>query len=348
MLKKASEAKGAYERSIGLKNYMLLARRIGEGGDKAACAKICRGVLTERTKPTDGNARCAALTVLADVLGGEAVDDVLAAMDGKSVYVRDRAARILGGMKAAGASAKLIARLKTAPPATKVALLGALGLSGDKSKSVLDALAAATKDGSKDVRIAAVGALATADPEKGAAAAAAVMTGTDAAELDAARSVLLGVKAKGLSACAAGALDKASTEGKVALLMVLAARGASDQAKAVIAQFDSKESSVRQAAGRAMGDIAAAGDIPVILAKLTTAESREKSTLQKSAVAAMRRTGVGAKPAIEALSGATGARWSSSRVPSSKGPRSSTTQRFQKRLAHSLSMMKEFRHRKVP
>jgi len=68
VLAKASEAKGNYERSIGMKNYLLLARRIGAGGDKAACAKICRGVLETRTKPTDGNARCAALTVLAGVL----------------------------------------------------------------------------------------------------------------------------------------------------------------------------------------------------------------------------------------------------------------------------------------
>ena len=96
VLKKASNADGAYERSVGMRYYLLLARRIGEGGDKTACAKICRGVLATRTKSTDGNARCAALTVLAGVLGAEAVDDVLAAMDGKSVIVRPRCCRSAG------------------------------------------------------------------------------------------------------------------------------------------------------------------------------------------------------------------------------------------------------------
>ena len=308
VLAKASAAAGNYERSVGMKYYLLLARRIGEGGDKAACAKICRGVLTTRTKPADGNARCAALTVLADVVGGEAVDDVLAGLDDKSVYVRDRSATLLGGMKASGASGKLIARFKTATPATKVAILGALGLSGDKDKSVVDTLAAATSDANKDVRIAAVGALAGVDPEKGASAAAAVMKSSDAAELTAARGVLLGVKAKNLSACAAGALDKASTEGKVALLEVLAARGATGQTRAVIAQLDSKEASVRQAGARAMGALAGAGDIATILKKLTTAtESREQASLRGASISAIRRTGAGAKPVVKAMSGATGA-----------------------------------------
>ena len=308
VLKKASTAKGPYERSVGLRNYMLLARRLGEGTDKTRCANICRGVLSERTGPTDGNARCAALTVLAQTVGRWAIDDVLAALDDKNVYVRDRAATLLGSIKASGAAAKLVARFKTAAPATKVAILGALGLSGDKDKSVVDTLAAATSDANKDVRIAAVGALAGVDPEKGASAAAAVMKSSDAAELTAARGVLLGVKAKNLSACAAGALDKASTEGKVALLEVLAARGATGQTRAVIAQLDSKEASVRQAGARAMGALAGAGDIATILKKLATAtESGEQASLRSASISAIRRTGAGAKPVVKAMSGATGA-----------------------------------------
>jgi len=307
VLKKASTAKGPYERSIAMKNYMLLARRLGEGGDKAACGKICRGVLTERTGPTDGNARCAALSVLASVCGGDAIDDVLAALDDKSAYVRDRAARLLGGMKAAGASAKLIARFKTASPATKVAILGALGLSGDTGTSVIDTLSAAANDENQDVRIAAIGALANAAPDKGAAAAAAAMKSTDTAEIDALKSILLVVKAGNVSTCAAGAMAKASTEGKAALLVVLAARGATDQVKAVIAQLDSTESSVAQAAAKAMGDLAGPGDIAVILNKLVGAESsRQRAGLQNAAVAAIRRTKVGAGPVVKAMSTETG------------------------------------------
>ncbi|MDP6044554.1 MAG: HEAT repeat domain-containing protein, partial [Phycisphaerae bacterium] len=307
VLKTASLAKGPYERSVGLKNYMLLARRLGEGTDKTRCANICRGVLSERTGPTDGNARCAALTVLSQSVGRHAVNDVLAALDDKNAYVRDRAARILSGMKASGASAKLIARYKTASPATKAAILGALGLSGDKDKNVIDTLQGAASDTNKDVRIAAIAALAQADPDKGAAAAAGAMKSTEPDEVAAARGVLLGVKSKNLSSCAAGALANASPEGKAALLEVLAARGATNQVKAVILQLDSKEAPVAQAAAKAMGDLAGADDISVILAKLVIAsDSRQRASLQSAAVAAMRRTSSGAKPVMKALSGVSG------------------------------------------
>ncbi|MBT3199314.1 MAG: HEAT repeat domain-containing protein, partial [Phycisphaerales bacterium] len=307
VLKKASTAKGNYERSIGMENYMLLARRLGENGDKAACAKICRGVLTERTGPKDGNARCAALTVLLGALGADAVDDVLAALDDKSAYVRDRAARLLGGTKVSGASAKLIARFKTANPATKVAIIGALGLSGDKSQSVIDTLKTARIDKNIDVRIAAVGALAAVAPEQGVQAATSVMTGTDATEIAAAKSVLMVVKCKSVPSVTGAALPNMSDAGKVALLEVLAARGATSQTKAVIAQLDSKEASVAQAAAKAMGVLAAADDIDILLAKLTASESsRQQAGLKTAAIASMRRTGVGAKPVIKALSGATG------------------------------------------
>ena len=309
VLAKASAAAGNYERSVGMKYYLLLARRIGEGGDKTACAKICRGVLAARTKPADGNARCAALTVLADVLGGEAVDDVLAALNGKNAYVRDRAATILGGMKASGVSAKLIALLEDDDPAIRCAAVGPLGRSGDKDKGVIDALVAAAGDEDKRVRIAVVKALAGAAPEKCVQIATAAMKSTDAAELAGAKSVLLRVKAKGLPAAAAAALDKASTEGKVAILEVLAARGATDQTPAVIAQLDSKQAPVRQGAAHAMGALAGAGDIAKILEKLVAAtDSREKAGLRGASVAAMRRTGAGAKPVVKALSGAGGAR----------------------------------------
>jgi HEAT repeat protein len=309
ILKTASQAEGNYDRSIGMKYYLLLARRIGEGGDKATCAKICRGVLTTRTRPTDGNARCAALSVLAGALGGEAVDEVLTALDDKSLYVRSRAATILGGMKATGVSAKLIARLKGAAPATRLAIVSALGLSGKKDKDVIDALEAAVGDKDKSVRIAAVGALAGVDPEKGVRVAVAITKSTDAEELAAVKSVLLGVKAKCLSGATVGGLAAASTGGRVVLLEVLAARGGADPTRAVIAHLDSKEATVRQAAIRAMGTLAAADDISVLLAKLVTTESsRDKAGLLNASVAAIRRTGVGAKPVVKALSGTTGAR----------------------------------------
>jgi len=304
-LSKAAEAKSNYERAIGTKFYLLLARRLGEAGDKTACAKICRGLLASRTKPTDGNARCAAIRVLADVLAAEAMDDIFAALNDKSVYVRDTATSILGNIKASGMEKKLAARFKDSTPPIKVAIVTALGKSS--TKDTLGTLLAAASDSDKSVRIAAIGALASAAPQKAAEVASATMKSTDADEIAAAKGALLRVEAKGLAKAAAGGLAKASTVGKVALLEVLAARGATDQKDAVMAMLDDKEESIRLAAARGLGAIAGANDIPQVLKKmLAAADSRQQAALRSAALVAIRRTKAGAKPVLAALAGAKG------------------------------------------
>jgi len=308
VLAAAAGAKGNYERAIGTRFYLLLARRRGEAGDKTACAKICRGLLASRNKPTDGDARCAAIRVLADVLGAEAMDDVLAALDDKSAYVRDAATSILGKIKAPGIAAKLAGRFKDAAPPIKVAMVSALGRPSDKDKKALDLLMTAAADEDKSVRIAALKALMRISPAKAAEAAVAAMKSTDAGEISTAKRILLQAKDKDLSAAAAGGLAKASPQGTVALLEVFAARGVSSQKNAVMAMLDDKDQSVRLAAGRGLGSLAAADDIPRIIKKLLACkEAREQAALRGAVLAAIRRTDAGAKPVLEALSGAKGA-----------------------------------------
>ena len=58
-------AAGRYEQSLKMKYTLLLAARRAEDGDKATCAKVCRTIPTSEL-PEFGNARCAALEVLAD------------------------------------------------------------------------------------------------------------------------------------------------------------------------------------------------------------------------------------------------------------------------------------------
>ena len=75
-----------------------------------------------------------------------------------------------------------------------------------------------------------------------------------------------------------------------------------------MAMLDDKDQSVRMAAARGLGDLAAAGDIPKIIKKmLACTDSRLQATMRGTVLAAVRRTGAGAKPVLGALSGAKGA-----------------------------------------
>ena len=304
-LAKAAESKGNYERAVGTKYYLLLARRLAEGGDKAACAKICRGLLASRTGPTDGNVRCAALTVLADATGPAAVDEVLAGVSDKSTYVRDTALKILGGMKAPGVTKKLIAAIDGASPQLQAAIIGALGRSGDASAA--DAVAAKLTDKEKPVRLAAIDAIGRVAPAKAAAALAKVAKAGEADEIAAAKTALLTLKAPGVSADVAAGLGGASPAGKVALLEVLAARGATDQSPAVFATLEDSDADVRKAAIRALLGVAGPDNAGQIVDRLLkAASSADRAEYRRVLVQFCRASEQGPKPVLAALPKATG------------------------------------------
>lgn len=89
----AAEAKGGYERTQTTDACLLLARRLAEQGDTKNAGKICRHLLGARKTPQDTHDRCAALAVLAETVGVEAVGDVMAAMGSKDLRMRNPAAR---------------------------------------------------------------------------------------------------------------------------------------------------------------------------------------------------------------------------------------------------------------
>jgi len=92
-LTKAAGGKDSYDRMQATDSVLLLARRLAEQGDKAGAAAICRRLSAERKAPSDARDRCAALAVLAEVAGADAVADVMTAMDSKDTRICNPAAR---------------------------------------------------------------------------------------------------------------------------------------------------------------------------------------------------------------------------------------------------------------
>ena len=118
----AAEGEESYERTQATDACLLLARRLGEQGETKNAAKICRALSTTRKSPADVYDRCAALALLAETCGADAVGDVMGAMDSEDVKFRHPAART--AVKLAGAigkkhSAEADKLLKKALKATK-------------------------------------------------------------------------------------------------------------------------------------------------------------------------------------------------------------------------------------
>jgi len=93
VLTKAATGKDSYERTQATDACLLLARRLAEQGDKKSAAGICRSLSAARKDPGDAHDRCAALAVLAETTGADAVSDVMAAMDSQDPRICNPAAR---------------------------------------------------------------------------------------------------------------------------------------------------------------------------------------------------------------------------------------------------------------
>ena len=297
-LQAASQSTERYERALGTKYYLLLAARLGENGDKQSAANICRELLKTRTDPADGNVVCAALYVLHKTVGAEAADELLAAIDGKNAYVRQAAMNILPRVEGAAVTKMLIGKAGTATGPAKAALISILGLRGDKS--AVPAVMAAMDDKDPAVAGAAMQAAARLAPSDVLKLLTARMKSTDPVSVTAARTVLAGLKVDGFNDTLAAAMADASAPGKVALLELLAARGAKAQSKVVFDALADSDQAVRQAAARALPAVTVPTDIGRVLTQTLATTDQRQQTAMQAVVVLLARKG-SAKPVLDAL-----------------------------------------------
>ncbi len=295
----AAGSTGRYERALGTKYYLLLASRLAEGGQKDAAAKICRGLLKTRTDPAEGNVACAALSVLHKAVGDAAADDLLAAVDGKNVYVREAAMPLLQRCGGEAVTRKLIDKAGGATGAAKAALIGVLGMRGDKSAA--PAVMAAMEDKDPAVSAVAMKAAAVLAPGEALKALTARMKSTDQAVIASAAGVLAGLKAEGFNEALAAAMPDASPAGKAALLDLLSARGATGQSKVVFDALGDSDPAVRGAAAKALAGVAVPADTDRVLALMLAATDEGQQAAIQGALVSLCRKGNSAKCVLDAL-----------------------------------------------
>ena len=295
----AAGSEGKYERALGTKYYLLLASRLVEGGQKDAAAKICRGLLKTRTDPAESNVACAALSVLQKAIGDAAADDLLAAVDGKNVYVREAAMALLQGCGGEALTRKLVERASAATGAAKAALISVLGVRGDKSAAPV--VIAAMDDKDPAVAAAAMMAAARLAPGEALKLLTARIKSADATVIATAREVLAGLKAEGFDQALAEAMPEASPAGKVALLGLLAARGATGQSKVVFDALGDSDPAVREAAVKALAGVAGPADIDRVLALMLAATDEGQRNNIEDVVVSLCRKANSAKCVLDAL-----------------------------------------------
>jgi HEAT repeat protein len=305
-LVKATETDSWYERSQATDLLLTLASRMAEMKHLEPAAKIYRDLLQTRQSPSDTHVRCAALYGLATSLGRNALGDVLAALADQNPQVRAAAANIAVGLPGQPATEACIAEFKKTTPAGRITILDVLARRGDQAglATVFDAFG----DEHPPVRLAAIPAAATLGGERAVGPLVAVLASQLAEEVNAAREALIRIPGTHATEVIQTMLPGSPPPVRAALLDVLAARPPTGSLEPIFSAAADADPTVRVAALRALGALAAEREVPALLKLLVKADrEEERSAAEKALAAVCRRCDDRERPAgliVAALKGA--------------------------------------------
>jgi HEAT repeat protein len=276
-----------FQRGQAFSWMLLAAQRQAESGRLDDCVRTCRTVMGFANDGTAGpNVAGAVLHVLARAQGEGALNDLLEAAASEHPQYRNAALDAALSIPGPATTTRFVERLnRGASPAVKVDLLNFLARRNDPAAH--PAVLRAVKDEDAAVRAAALSALVAMGREQAIPALVDRITADTPEVAKPAAEMLARIPGDKPLAAAAEALPAAPPKARVALIELLAARGARAQKDAVLRQTADADASVRTAALRAMEKLAAEADAPRLV-ELTVAarDATEESAALRAAVAA--------------------------------------------------------------
>ncbi|MBM3310533.1 MAG: DUF1080 domain-containing protein [Candidatus Aminicenantes bacterium] len=276
----------AREREGAASRLLLFARRLAEGKRGLEAEKICRAFIANYSAPAESGSRAAALSLLVELRGRAALDDLKAAAVSEDREYRTKALRLVEGLDEAWDGAFWAGLLDASSPAVQADVLALLGRK--KEASALAAVRRRLKSEEAEVRLAAIEAAAKIGGENVLEDLAPLFAGAAEAEARALKDGFLAFAADKAVPRAASILraSTASTFGQSALLEFLAERQAKDQADAVLALAKSGEAQVRMAAVGALERVVRPQDAAAVVDLIAASAVARETTLLQNAFAA--------------------------------------------------------------
>ncbi|MEE9211148.1 MAG: HEAT repeat domain-containing protein [Phycisphaeraceae bacterium] len=279
----AADAEPVYERGQATDACLLLARRLAEADNTPKAERIYRHLWTTRTAVEDRAARSAALSGLAGVLGLDAFDDLLAAMNAQDLQLRRVAVNAAAAMPGQDVTSRWIESLDAAAPASRVAILAVLVQRGDSV--ALPAAINALDDPDDAVSLAAIDAAATLGRIDAIEPLVNRLDDASDSRTRAVHRALERISGHEASSKLAALLPTASSEKKRTLLAVLAGRNAVEHVQTVLDAAADADENVSAAALTALGRLADDRHLHAMVQLLTNASTPQQRTAAERALA---------------------------------------------------------------
>ncbi len=302
MFEAAERARFVYEPSNATAALLAYAHNLAERGDPGAAEKLCRQIMKKTNRPDRLSTRTAALAVLVDARGADALPDLLAAVDHADRAYRQaalQAAEPIGGLAAVR---RWTAKAQAVSPERRAEIVAMLGRQGDPR--ALPFIRASLAARQPEVVLAAAGALARME---GAEAAPDLLTALSNAPAVAAgkmADILLSVIDEAHLDPLVAMFETLPPATKAAAIGVIGARGGRRFSARIMPLTADADPAIRAAAFRALAGVATPADVPALVALLDGADADAVPLVQKAIVAAVGLSVPGAlrtRPLIQAL-----------------------------------------------
>lgn len=289
VLAEAASDESAQNRSGATWNYLLFARRQNQAGNRANALRIAREILDKRRSGNENSVRAAALSLLVESEGSNAIDELLAETRESDKSLRVAAFTLASQISGEQVTAKWTAAMKTASPEVRGEIIDMLAKRGDKS--AYPSIAEAVSDPDSGVRQSAIDAAVRL---KGAGSLPTLLThleqSRDPGDIAAVKRSCALLPASRVIPPAVDALPRLTPPACAVVIDVLAGYGTQVPAAPLLALCRSEHSMVRLAALKALGSVGAKEDQAQLIALLLSAKTEtEQSAAQKSLVSVCSR-----------------------------------------------------------
>ncbi len=305
MINAAKESNYQYDPIGATPGLLTYAERLAKRGDLKLCENICKMLIKKCQAPGQSNYALAAISLLVDQQGYQAMDLLLKGMEHPDKKYREAILRYASQITDVGATREWMTVYDELVPPVQTELVAFLGQRGDRT--ALPVIESGMYSDNEALRIASYQALADLIGKDALVYILNRMAkGTDT-EVDAMGELLKKLVGPRQMGMIAKHFTRQGEAGKVALLNLIAARESNEFFKLVRENTGSDTPAISQAAYKALASVSGAEHIRPLMSMLyMTKETDNLAEIQQAViVSALAGQDNPAKPVLDAYSGAT-------------------------------------------
>ena len=284
LLSRIDIASSPRERAAAASRYLIFARRLHEDGHKDDALRISRSLLEKLTGPDESPMRCAALTLLTQIRGRDALSDLIEAMDASDPAFRERALDLALELPGEEATARWTAKAPQVSPEANEQIIRMLGRRADRT--ALGFIKEGLKSTEMAIRIAAIEAVSRLQGSEITAELTSLWRSAGRDEAEALKKAFLSFPSENAVPQAVRAFDDASPAAKAAIIEILGQRQAKEHAGIVLAATGSEDGDIRKRALSALESVVRGEDLQQVIHLLREAEEPLAITSFQNALAA--------------------------------------------------------------